>query len=372
MTKISRISFEISRYSSIFQEASAQTSYVYRLWTICDFGCGALVRTLQRIIIISMASATAVEVDRYTLVSSFYGPGAVGGWYLTALACLISFGLHPRKRRADSITVDMIAVLTFPTVAAAHLVSQIRSCPTEMSSTTLTQKAASMEAALIVIEVYLIIAVVLLMLAVGFRRVKQGCLFAAVSVFCFSVECHLYFSRSVTQAIERSLDRSFQVNFGRILIDVMTLVLCIVFAFFFNILFFISIRPSRSRSHARTVDHGSAANAQVRLEGLNQDIMDSRDARGSKWFIVLFSSFSVLFSSFLVAASIISPIEGVIENLPPEPLLRLRAAVSHVAQALIPASNTSVKKLDQAVAILAGASVLGFSIYDVANAYYKN
>ncbi len=245
-----------------------------------DFNC--LVRTLQRTTIISMASASAVEVDRYALVSSFYGPGAVGGWYLTTLACLISFGLHPRKRRADSITVDMIAVLTFPTVAAAHLVSQIRSCPTEMSSTTWTQKAASMEAALIVIEVYLIIAVVLLMLAVGFRRVKQGCLFAVVSVFCFSAECHLYFSRSVTQAIERSLDRSFQVNFGKILIDVMTLVLCIVFAFFFNILFFISIRPSRSRSHARTVDHGSAANAQVRLEGLNQDIMDSRDARGSK------------------------------------------------------------------------------------------
>jgi len=79
-----------------------------------------------------------------------------------------------------------------------------------------------------------------------------------------------------------------------------------------------------------------------------------------------------LFSSFLVAASIISPIEGVIENLPPEPLLRLRAAVSHVAQALIPASNTSVKELDQAVAIIAGASVLGFSIYDVANACYNS
>lgn len=48
-----------------------------------------------------------------------------------------------------------------------------------------------------------------------------------------------------------------------------------------------------------------------------------------------------------------------------------RTAGSHIAQSLLPASNTSIKELDQAVALLAGASVLGFSIYSVANAYYN-
>ena len=63
------------------------------------------------------------QKDRYTLVSSFYGPGAVAGWHLTILACLLAFAAQPRKR-TDSITADLIAVQTFPTIAAAHLLSQ--------------------------------------------------------------------------------------------------------------------------------------------------------------------------------------------------------------------------------------------------------
>lgn len=309
-----------------------------------------------------MASASAVEIDHYALVSSFYGPGAVGGWYLTSLACLISFRLHPRKRKADSITADLIAVLTFPTVAAAHLISQIRSCPTEMSNATLVQRAASMEAALIVIETSLAIALVLFLLAAGFRCVKRGCLLAVVGLFCVSAECHLYFSRSVMQAIERSLDRSFLISFGKILIGVMTLLLyCIVLALGLIFLFF-AIRPSHSRTQVRTVNHNTEANAQVRPEGLDQDFVDSRIARGITWVTMVFLPFAFVASVFPLTA-------GIFENLPPEPLLGLRTAVSHVAQGLIPASNTSIKDLDQAVALLAGASVLGFSLYSVANAY---
>ncbi len=312
-----------------------------------------------------MTSASAVEVDRYALVASFYGPGAVGGWYLTTLACLISFGLHPRKRRADSITADMIAVLTFPTVAAAHLISQIGSCPTEMSSATLVQKAASMEAALIVIETSLAIAVILFLLEVSFRCVRRGCLLAIVGLFCFSAECYLYFSRSVTQAIERSLDRSFLISFGKIIVGVMALLLyCIVLALGL-IVFFFAIRPSHSRSQVGTVNHDSEANAQIRSEGLDQDFVDSKNARGITWVTMLFLPFAFLASVFPLTA-------GIFENLPPEPLLRLQTAVSHFTRSLIPASNTSVRDLDQAVAILAGASVLGFSIYDMANAYYNN
>jgi len=214
-----------------------------------------------------MASASAVEVDRYALVSSCYGPGAVGGWYLTALSCLISFGLHPRKRRVDSITVDMITVLTFPTVAAAHLLSQIWSYPTEMSTATLVQKAASMEAALIVIETSLAISVILFFLAVGFRCVKRGCLLAVVGLFCFSAECHLYFSRSVTQAIEHSLDRSFLINFGKILIGVMTLLLYVSFSRSVS-----SSSSSQSAHHAFDPRYGPSNKVQKQMHKSDQKV----------------------------------------------------------------------------------------------------
>jgi len=310
-----------------------------------------------------MASATAVEVDRYALVSSFYGPGAVGGWYLTTLACLISFGLHPRKRRADSITVDMIAVLTFPTVAAAHLISQTGSCPTEMSSATLVQKAASMEAALIIVETSWAIAGILFLPAVGFRCVKRGCLLAVVGLFCVSAQCYLYFSRSVMRAIQHDLDRSYLMKFGSMRIPVMAVLLySIVLALALMVLFF-EFFPSNFQSQVRTDDHNSEASAQVRLERLNQDFVGSRNVGGIKWVTMLSLPFAFL-------ASVFPSIAGIFK--PPEPLLGPRTAVSHVTRSLIPASNTFVKDLDQAVAILAGASVLGFSLYDVANAYYNN
>jgi len=310
-----------------------------------------------------MASASAVEIDRYALVSSFYGPGAVGGWYLTTLACLISFGLHPRKRRADSITADMIAVLTFPTVAAAHLISQIRSCPTEMSSATLVQKAASMEAALIIIKTSWAIAGILFLPAVGFRCVKRGCLLAAVGLFCISAQCYLYFPRFVMRAIQHDLDRSYLMKFGSMRIPVMAVLLYFIVLALALIVLFFAMFPSHSRSQVRTVDYNSEASAQDRFEGLNQDFVGSRNVGGIKWVTMLSLPFSLVASVFPSTAGILEP---------PEPLLGPRTAVSHVIRGLIPASNTSVRDLDQAVAILAGASVLGFSIYDVANAYYNN
>ena len=48
-----------------------------------------------------------------------------------------------------------------------------------------------------------------------------------------------------------------------------------------------------------------------------------------------------------------------------------RTADVRTAHDLIPKSNTSIKELDQKVALLAGATVLGFSLYSTANAYYQ-
>jgi hypothetical protein len=69
------------------------------------------------------------NLDTYTVVSSLYGPGATGYWYLTGLSSLASRTMIPEKRISGSIDSDFIALLTFPTVAAGHLITQVHPYP---------------------------------------------------------------------------------------------------------------------------------------------------------------------------------------------------------------------------------------------------
>lgn len=75
----------------------------------------------------SMANSTSSIGDTSYLskVNQLYGPGTVGGWYLTVLAVLVSWSLHPEKRDSDSISLDFIGVLMLPAVALGHFISLI-------------------------------------------------------------------------------------------------------------------------------------------------------------------------------------------------------------------------------------------------------
>ena len=314
-----------------------------------------------------MSSTSATQSNRYALVSSFYGPGAVEGWYLTTLACLISFSLHPRKRSRDSITADLIAVLIFPTVAAADLITQVRSYPKE--GTTLEQNAASVEATLIVTETFLAIDVVLFLLAVGFKCVRRGCLLAIVGLFCFSAECYVYFSPSVSQAIGQNLDRPFLVNFDSILISVIAvLLICIICALILITLFFSMLphqphaRPSERDEEATRRD--SERELEAARKGWERDFKESRNIRALSLITMLFLPGTFVASLFPLSL-------GALVNLPSQFGPRICTVAFRIAHDLIPSSNTSVKELDQAVALLAGTSVLGFSLYSTADSYYQ-
>ena len=58
-------------------------------------------------------------------------------------------------------------------------------------------------------------------------------------------------------------------------------------------------------------------------------------------------------------------------NLPYPSWLGILTGAVQPNSRLIPKSNTSIKELDQAVALFAGATVLGFSLYSTADAYYQ-
>ena len=312
-----------------------------------------------------MSSTSAPQSNEYDLVSSFYGPGAVVGWYLTVLACLVSYCLHPRKRIRDSITADLIAVLTFPTVAAADLITHVRSYPKE--GATLAQKAASIEATLIVTETFLAIDVVLFLLAVGFKCVRRGCLLATMGLFCFSAEWYVYFSPFVNPAIEQQLERLFLIDFGNLLICVMgVLCICIMLALSLITSFF-SMRSRRPRARPSEQDAEASRRERQRDTGATptdweQDFNHSRLVK----VLVIITS---LFLPLAFATAIFPLSSNVVSFAQPPFLLWIRLATSRLAHDLIPKSNTSIKELDQAATLLAGASVLGFNLYSTADTY---
>ena len=314
-----------------------------------------------------MSSTEATQSDKYALVSSFYGPGAVVGWYLTTLGCLISFSLHPRKRSRESVTADLIAVLTFPTVAAADLVTQVRSYSKE--GATLAQSAASIEATLIVTETFLAIDVILFLLAVGFKCVRRPCLLATVGLFCFSAECYVYFSPFVNPAVGQQLGRLFLINFGNILISVIAvLIICVICALGLVAFFFlVRLYEPRRRLFGRDVEAtGREREREVEATRKNWE-QDFRDSRSS----FALTGITFVFLPFTFVASAFPLFSEALVDLPSQFLPWIRTAGSRIAHDLIPRSNTSVKELDQAVALLAGASVLGFALYSTADAYYQ-
>ena len=76
-----------------------------------------------------------METSRYQLVDSIYGPGTVGAWLLTLCAVLISWTLNKSIRRKDSISIDFVAALLLPLVAAGHLIFQVSRLPYSIAGT---------------------------------------------------------------------------------------------------------------------------------------------------------------------------------------------------------------------------------------------
>jgi hypothetical protein len=53
-------------------------------------------------------SVESTDHSRYEWVSSLYGPGPTSAWYLTFLAVVVSWTLHPQKRVSDSIESELL------------------------------------------------------------------------------------------------------------------------------------------------------------------------------------------------------------------------------------------------------------------------
>lgn len=158
--------------------------------------------------------------DRYNLVSSLYGPGTTACWYLTVLSCLVSWTLHPKKRKSGSLDSDFIAVLTFPAVAAGHLISQIHHYPDDKAELLTTNdpdlflRIAAIEAPLNITETSMPTLVLMFILALYFRCIKRAIYTALVGMFCAAAESYMFFVTWSVGNSQQNLSRPFLINFA--------------------------------------------------------------------------------------------------------------------------------------------------------------
>lgn len=287
----------------------------------------------------SNASQAPAPSDSLALVNSFYGPGATACWYLTCLACLISWTIHPRKRIKDSITNDMIALIIFPTVASAHLITQVRSWPPSsiIDDKTRVQMLASLAASLIIIETYLFLCVVLLSPGLLARVPRRLSLLGTTGIFCVASETYLYFSLPETRHASGVFERSFIIDSLPILVMVLVLASTLLALLLAYIYFLVGkFRPLPDD------------------EALEDEFGLANKPRQSQFLTFLASP--VMFVSFLISSA-------------PEVLDLSKPWTGRHSflEEFFPRTESSIMDLDQAVALFAGLAVLGFSLYSAAD-----
>ena len=318
------------------------------------------------------------QSDRFELVSSFYGPGTTGCWYLTMLSCFISWTAHPKKRASGSIDSDFIAFLTFPAVSAGHLILQTKSFPsiddTEESPERLLKLAASLEASLNVTETFLPFSILLLLVAVYYKCVRRALLLTVLALFSFLAEVNIDVHQPSLWNKPGLLHRLFLINYRWLILGISVLSSMLVIFSSTMISIFYLRRPLPSSinesSLERSISYGSSRRSDE--SAANQDLQgrSDHDFLSSRQALTI-SSTTFLFLPICLMASMGLIVFDAASAAPPTVWPWIRATSSRFFRNLLPRTPYSIKELDQAVAILAGATVLGFSIYGAASAQYK-
>ena len=314
-----------------------------------------------------MTTPSGSGADRYALVSSFYGPGVVGSWYLTYLGCFVSQTLHRRKHRVDSITADLVAVAAFPCIAAGHLLAQIHSYPMPREDIGLmaTQRAASIEASLRITEAFMILDFILTAMAVKFACLKRTCFLAAVGLFCLSSMFVLIYSEEWEHMIEPRFERGVIISLSnghRLTVMLKLLSLFAWVTIDFPAVFFWLVE--RCGPHGKAPIEATAINTNqnpVRPETTWRSRI--LDAVESDRIFVPLTFVVLLLPPILISCGTIWVV--------PRIFIGSGDVMLGFSRFLFPKSKFSVKELDQAAALTAGACGLGFSFYSTARSLLR-
>jgi hypothetical protein len=355
-----------------------------------------------------MATTQSQLQNRFALVSSLYGPGTIICWYLTTLSVLVSWTLHPRKRKSGSIDVDLIAVLTLPAVAAGHLASQVRGFLNQDNDAQTSSNAdwkylqsiAAIEAPFNVTETFMAISVILFIVAAWMFCIRRAICVALVGLQCFTVDCYIHFSEfrdlglryvpGVSARNYPAFSRLFVADFAGLVIAILvTLSACGLISAAIALFMLAPSRTPSSRSR-RDIERVNEAAPRERMPFRfgTPAVEVTRSTETTHGTRLFGRSEGLYLRAITVVTTLFLPVTFILSLLPPfwhstTPSNRaFRSATTPFWQTLdrdatrfvrdfFPRTACSITDLDQVVAAAAGATVLGFSVYSVAKAYYK-
>ena len=301
-----------------------------------------------------MTTAQTDPPDRLAQVSSLYGPGTVTSWYLTLVSIILSWLLHPQKRRSDSIDVDLITVLTLPAVAAGHLLyllHQIRHLLLQChgaqvefdGDAELVQMFAAAEAPLVITNVALLMSAFLVAVAASRRGPRRSLAVTVVFALCLGTEIYVLISvpRSSQFKSLKSLEKAPVIRFPRGFEDILLRSPAVRFPRGFENSLLLS---------TAVLIQGLFGLAMILLWGKMQDYSRRK-------------VFQIVFGALRMASSCLAALLSF--------CLYAGRYESTFAQIWIPTTGYSITDLDQAVATAPGATVLGCSIYNTAMARHR-
>ena len=311
----------------------------------------------------TMSTSDPSTSDSLTMVNSFYGPGATACWYLTCFSCLISWTFHPQKRTSDSITSDFIALVTFPTVAAVHLLSQVQNYPSQPSLDEQLSKQihASMSASLTITETYLTLCMILLAPTVLMQSMKRIVLLAFVGLLCVASETYVFFAVPSIRNKAGVFNRSFIIDSLPTLIAILGLAFILVLMLLYFIVLTFDRPPPRAEAPS-DADPEVISVYRLANEAHDLRIQDRRLTYMAIWFLPL-GALSGGLSTFQALVDLVPSLARSLGRIVP--------TGRSLVHEFFPATDTSIMDLDQAVALLAGMTVLGFNLYSTAEERYK-
>jgi len=286
--------------------------------------------------------------ERLAKVSSLYGPGTVGGWLFTLLSVLVTWTANPRSRRKDTITNDLIATLTLPTISTIHLLQQIRTSSHSVRSILTAQDVASLqlaaaiEAPLNVCETFAAVALVLFGISVLSGHLIRGFCILIVGFVSFSTELVLLIGAFRADPSLVTFARPFLFNVEGAM--VLTTTIAVILAIAYLATFFAQLSPTPNVSE--------------------QDERRFREHLGSRQS----SELAVFFLGWLILFLCI-PAGALSNGVGNGDLVATYGYIKPSSWAprllyFIPKTSCSLSDLDQAVALGAGFTTFAFSSYE--------
>ncbi|KAK4659051.1 hypothetical protein QC762_106885 [Podospora pseudocomata] len=309
-------------------------------------------------------------LDRFSNVSSLYGPGNMGGWLCILLSLFVTWTFNPKYSRSNTISPDFIIALTIPAVAAGHVYNliffQAPSSSTSSLKTLLTssdissqQFSSALEAPLTVCETFSGFGLALFGLATWKGQMKRALIVLVVTAFTWLPEWAILIKTGWNVPIDESnMVRPFCHNFDvPVITGIMT---TLIVAVALAVLSQITSLASHQCDILFNASSSNATQERIPLHTIQKwlDLARVKLALTVKgWFDAIWPVISIPFLVIQVAIIILG---GATETkyMSSNQSLALRLSMA------LPKSSYKIDELDQAVCLFLGHVTLVFSLWD--------